>query len=213
MKKLPENPFKEADKLAEKLTLDIANKTDKALIESLNDLINQGLLEVRIMNPTTIQDLKNYTVKSGVQVVPKFDEYTKKLESENLQLKEELSDEIFKHCKTEFRLEMLEDKYIQLESENSELKKQLIHLSEQQTERIQRTINDKQYIMKLEAEVESLKDRIESDNQLIKKLADSEFNLKFENQQLIETCHQSLDELAEFKSFFIILNKFLKLEK
>lgn len=90
MKKLPESPFKETDKLAEKLTLDIADKTDKVLVDSLNDLIKAGILEVRVMNPVMMQDLNNYTVKSGVQVVPKFDEYTKKLESENLELKKQL---------------------------------------------------------------------------------------------------------------------------
>lgn len=148
-KKLPENPFKETDKLAEKLTLDIADKTDKALIDSLNDLIKAGILEVKVLEPMPFLGEPGFWIKSGVQVVPKFDEYTKKLESENF-----------------------------------ELKKQLIYLSEQQSERIQRTVNDKQYIMKLEAEVESLKERIESDTGLIKKLADSEFQLRKENETI-----------------------------
>ena len=89
MKKLPENPFKET----EKLVLDIADKTDKALIDSLNDLIKAGILEVKYLVPHSEFNENYLTVKSGVQVVPKFDEYTKKLESENSELKKQLSHE------------------------------------------------------------------------------------------------------------------------
>ena len=115
MKKLPENPFKEADKLAEKLTLDIANKTDKALIDSLNDLIKAGILEVKYLVPHSEFNENYLTVKSGVQVVPKFDEYTKKLESENSELRR-IKDDEHEHNK------VLVKKVESLSNENTFLK-------------------------------------------------------------------------------------------
>ena len=125
-KKLPENPFKETDKLAEKLTLDIADKTDKALIDSLNDLIKQGLLEVRVLEPQPVSGEPRFWIKSGVQVVPKFDEYTKKLESENSELKKKLSIIDFDYSsKLEKEIQTLKGKMVRIGQENQDLRKQL----------------------------------------------------------------------------------------
>lgn len=200
MKKLPENPFKETDKLTEKLTLDIANKTDKALVESLNDLIKAGILEIKVLQPHTEFHENCLTVKSGVQVVPKFDEYTKKLEEDLNKSIQENNDLTKSFLKLDDYSEELEDSVIKLRSENSELKKQL-------------SIVDFDYSYKLEKEIERLKDclfklRLDLSDEIYKhtKLQDEYEKLKSKYDSLTENLTAAM-EAADF------LKKFLKLEK
>lgn len=178
MKKLPESPFKETDKLAEKLLLDIADKTDKALLESLNDLIKAGILEIRILEPRPVIGEPGFWIKSGVQVVPKFDEYTKKLESEN-----------------------------------SELKKQLQFLASEQDRRIQNSVLDINYSAMLEKEILRLKETMEG---LVWDRTQAEQRYEEINKELISANCNIIDmeqELEASRQASECFRNFLKLGK
>ena len=207
MKKLPESPFKETQKLTEKLLLDIADKTDKALIDSLNDLIKAGILEVKYLVPHSEFNENYLTVKSGVQVVPKFDEYTKKLEEQVLIWKSAHQKEVVYHLDTK-------DLCKKLESENSELKKKL-------------SIIDFDYSSKLEKEIQTLKGkmvRIGQKNQDLRKqlhqtledLSDEIFKhqgLQFRHECLQEKYSKFTYDLTAAQEAMDFLRKFLNLGK
>lgn len=76
----------------DQITREVLRQKDSYILESLNELISRGLLEVHETQPVLVResDSMKITLKQSVKLVLKDQEYIEKLEKENQELKEKL---------------------------------------------------------------------------------------------------------------------------
>ena len=121
-KKLPENPFKQFEDKVEKLHIDMIKATDKAFLDSINELIHRGVLKVVYVNPRLTAEINGYTYKSEIGVFPNFPEYTQRLIKENDDLKFS-NDILTKECDVlESTVNKLNEELLEITNEFESLK-------------------------------------------------------------------------------------------
>lgn len=80
------------DNLVKRTLFDVAQQTENAILEQLNDFISRGLLVVETQGPTLIQEATPtgsvLKVRNTTKLKLKDQEYIQKLETENKELRE-----------------------------------------------------------------------------------------------------------------------------